>query len=160
MNISMSRHYRSELWGRARSKCQKCGSKESLTVHHKIPRSEGGSNRIENLALLCAPCHGKIHGEPLEGSLPGRLPALSRLTRSKLNCCGFRLSDTKRDYWIDRSTGKIFHWQQAIDIAIARKQWPTKLNFLAWSAWRENWVDSPPATAPLAEIARMYNVGA
>ena len=49
------------LYSLAGSRCQCCGSMESLTVHHKIPVSEGGSDELENLCLLCQACHRGEH---------------------------------------------------------------------------------------------------
>lgn len=48
-------------------KCQICGSKDTqLEVHHIIYRSNGGSNRMDNLVTLCHDCHSKIHTGKLE----------------------------------------------------------------------------------------------
>ena len=41
--------------------CSKCGTSKNLHVHHNIPLSQGGSNKIENLILLCDKCHLKYH---------------------------------------------------------------------------------------------------
>ena len=38
-------------------KCQNCGSKEQLDVHHIIPRSRGGEDDERNLVTLCRTCH-------------------------------------------------------------------------------------------------------
>ncbi len=38
-------------------KCGRSGSPSSLHAHHIVPRSSGGSDRIENLATLCPTCH-------------------------------------------------------------------------------------------------------
>ena len=68
--------------------CRGCGfvppDPRFLTVDHLIPRCDGGSNRIENLALLCSPCNSKkgpyltISGlrrdNKKEGLLLGELP--------------------------------------------------------------------------------------
>lgn len=32
-----------------------------LTVHHRLPREHGGSDRIENLTLVCLPHHKALH---------------------------------------------------------------------------------------------------
>lgn len=41
--------------------CQRPTASESLHTHHKIPRSEGGSNDPENLIKICSDCHFAIH---------------------------------------------------------------------------------------------------
>lgn len=40
-----------------RGSCEYCGSKDRLTVDHKIPWSWGGGNEIENLQCLCWECN-------------------------------------------------------------------------------------------------------
>jgi len=44
-------------------RCQKCGSLENLQVHHKIKRSQQGSDALVNLVTLCAHCHMAEHGQ-------------------------------------------------------------------------------------------------
>jgi len=43
-------------------KCRCCHSKKQidLTVHHILPRSEGGTDMIRNLIVLCNSCHDKV----------------------------------------------------------------------------------------------------
>ncbi len=41
--------------------CKNCGAKNSLHVHHIVPKSKGGGHHIDNLATLCSSCHAKIH---------------------------------------------------------------------------------------------------
>ncbi|MBC8366096.1 HNH endonuclease [bacterium] len=38
-----------------------CGNTRFLEVHHKKPRSEGGSHETSNLITLCSACHGLVH---------------------------------------------------------------------------------------------------
>lgn len=38
-------------------KCLKCGSDENLTIDHIVPVSRGGSNRHDNLQVLCRCCN-------------------------------------------------------------------------------------------------------
>ena len=38
-------------------RCVKCGSTKNLEIHHIIPLAWGGSNRLENLQLLCQRCN-------------------------------------------------------------------------------------------------------
>lgn len=42
-------------------KCKECDSTEDLTVHHKIPLGEGGSNERDNIEILCRKCHSGYH---------------------------------------------------------------------------------------------------
>ena len=51
------------LYALADHRCQCCGSKGPLIVHHRIPVSEGGGDELENLRLLCHPCHQGEHEE-------------------------------------------------------------------------------------------------
>lgn len=42
--------------------CQECGDEDPwLHVHHKIPRTEGGTDHIDNLVSLCPDCHADRH---------------------------------------------------------------------------------------------------
>lgn len=45
-----------------KEKCEKCGSKENLTKHHKIPYARGGTDDPSNIQILCRDCHDKVHG--------------------------------------------------------------------------------------------------
>jgi 5-methylcytosine-specific restriction endonuclease McrA len=42
-------------------KCQICGSRQNLQVHHKQLRSQQGSDDDLNLITLCAGCHEGLH---------------------------------------------------------------------------------------------------
>lgn len=42
--------------------CQKCRYTGNIELHHIIPVSRGGSNKDDNLILLCEKCHAEIHG--------------------------------------------------------------------------------------------------
>jgi hypothetical protein len=50
--------------------CTRCGRESGphaddkggrLHAHHRTPRAAGGSNRLDNLATLCEPCHDRAH---------------------------------------------------------------------------------------------------
>ena len=49
-------------------RCSECGKAGRLEVHHRKPLSEGGTNDLGNLVVLCRGCHIDIHrpvvGEP------------------------------------------------------------------------------------------------
>jgi hypothetical protein len=67
-------------WGARRNavidrdrQCAECGSTKYLQVHHVVPLSKGGSNRLNNLIALCAPCDKHKHGRrSLHGEKPLR----------------------------------------------------------------------------------------
>jgi 5-methylcytosine-specific restriction endonuclease McrA len=40
--------------------CQRCGKTRDLTIHHILPRSQGGSDALENLIVLCVKCHDDV----------------------------------------------------------------------------------------------------
>ena len=42
-------------------RCQTCGSRSNLEVHHKEFRSQGGDDSEENLITLCTNCHENVH---------------------------------------------------------------------------------------------------
>ena len=43
------------------SKCEICGSKDDLQLHHIIPINMFGDNRLDNLTVLCRKCHAAVH---------------------------------------------------------------------------------------------------
>ena len=45
---------------RAGGRCELCKTKYDLSIHHIIPRSEGGSDCEDNLMALCYRCHDKV----------------------------------------------------------------------------------------------------
>ena len=53
---------RFNLFLRDRFTCQYCGSGESLTFDHVVPRRLGGRTTWENIATACAPCNMKKGG--------------------------------------------------------------------------------------------------
>lgn len=48
-------------------------TERGVHVHHRKPRARGGSNNLENLVLLCQPCHNWVHGYPIEANRLGLL---------------------------------------------------------------------------------------
>ena len=42
-------------------KCQFCGSRTNLQVHHLVYRSHLGADESDNLMTLCANCHRRQH---------------------------------------------------------------------------------------------------
>lgn len=53
---------RKEVLRRDGYRCGNCNAENMrLDVHHIVPVSAGGSNRLTNLKTLCFDCHCKIH---------------------------------------------------------------------------------------------------
>jgi 5-methylcytosine-specific restriction endonuclease McrA len=42
-------------------RCQFCGSRTNLEVHHQEFRSHSGEDSIDNLITLCSGCHSSLH---------------------------------------------------------------------------------------------------
>ena len=64
------REFLLEKWGRT---CACCGARNvPLQVDHVRPRARGGSDRVSNLALACAPCNQAKGAQPVEAFLAGR----------------------------------------------------------------------------------------
>lgn len=57
----LSRSTREEVLARDGRECLRCGADSDLEVHHVEPVSLGGSDDPENIATLCADCHGDAH---------------------------------------------------------------------------------------------------
>lgn len=41
-------------------RCQNCGTRQQLDVHHIVPRSRGGADHERNLITLCRSCHEEL----------------------------------------------------------------------------------------------------
>jgi 5-methylcytosine-specific restriction endonuclease McrA len=48
-------------------RCEKCGSRALIELHHKVEAKNGGTFADDNCILLCWLCHQKAHGNK-----PGR----------------------------------------------------------------------------------------
>lgn len=57
--FNMNRNY---YFNNLDNKCINCGKLEDLHLHHIIPISIGGTNKLSNVVILCSKCHGKLHG--------------------------------------------------------------------------------------------------
>jgi len=63
--VTLSRY---NIYRRDDYKCLYCGSKETLTLDHVIPRSKGGLNSWTNLATCCMKCNISKGNSTLEDS--------------------------------------------------------------------------------------------
>ena len=43
--------------------CRACLKRKAVDIHHKVFRSQGGSDDISNLIALCRYCHDKAHND-------------------------------------------------------------------------------------------------
>jgi hypothetical protein len=64
-NLYQYKNIRSYLFSREQGRCQYCSKeftkKETSHIHHIIPRSRGGTDKPNNLALLHEKCHKDLH---------------------------------------------------------------------------------------------------
>jgi 5-methylcytosine-specific restriction endonuclease McrA len=52
---------RMKIMERDNWRCQFCGTRSNLQVHHIIYRSHGGPDSENNLITACVTCHEEIH---------------------------------------------------------------------------------------------------
>lgn len=80
--------YQSPEWKRLRSlarrllrprQCAICGSTWRLTLHHKVPRAQGGADSLDNLCWLCGECHSQYEGDKRAGRSTGHTTAVDAL---------------------------------------------------------------------------------
>jgi 5-methylcytosine-specific restriction endonuclease McrA len=71
------REYLLEKWGR---RCAYCGREGvPLQVEHIHPKSRGGTDRVSNLTIACAPCNLRKGDGPVEDFLEARPDVLERI---------------------------------------------------------------------------------
>lgn len=59
---------------RDRNRCQGCGRRKPLHIHHVKPVAEGGRNETANLITLCPNCHAEVHAGLRTVTRPRRAP--------------------------------------------------------------------------------------
>jgi len=42
-------------------RCQSCGNRSNLEIHHKEFRSQSGDDSEQNLITICTACHAVLH---------------------------------------------------------------------------------------------------
>jgi ATP-dependent DNA helicase RecQ len=52
---------RNQVLRRDSWRCQSCGTRSNLEVHHKEFRSRSGDDSEQNLITLCSACHATVH---------------------------------------------------------------------------------------------------
>jgi 5-methylcytosine-specific restriction endonuclease McrA len=61
LDLELYDRLREQVLRRDGWRCQYCGNRSNLEVHHKDFRSQGGDDSEENLITLCASCHSLFH---------------------------------------------------------------------------------------------------
>lgn len=68
---------RSILWREQSGRCTAClnelGNGEETHIHHLIPKSKGGSDKLDNLNMLHATCHRQLHSKHGESTVVSKL---------------------------------------------------------------------------------------
>jgi len=62
ISANISKEVRREVYLRDGYACALCDSRETIQIHHYVPRSRGGTNDPMNLITLCWECHNAVHG--------------------------------------------------------------------------------------------------
>jgi 5-methylcytosine-specific restriction protein A len=84
---SLSTRERLDLFLAARGQCQHCGwaltPGKRWEVDHVIPLALGGRDQVDNMQVLCAPCHGgKTHRQDV--------PVIAKTARIRARHLGAR----------------------------------------------------------------------
>jgi 5-methylcytosine-specific restriction endonuclease McrA len=58
--VSIPGGVESRVLNQADGKCELCGREFRISVHHIIPRAEGGLSEPENYIVLCRECHNEV----------------------------------------------------------------------------------------------------
>ena len=56
------RRIRAKVLKRDKYICHWCGEKTAIMAHHMLPRSEGGTDDLDNLKAQCKKCNDGLHG--------------------------------------------------------------------------------------------------
>jgi len=87
---SIPESVRIAVWRRDQGHCSRCASRDRLEYDHIIPISQGGSNTVRNIELLCEACN-RAKGDKIKPNEPMHLTPmpsalLARRLRSSLWC--------------------------------------------------------------------------
>lgn len=70
ITAAQSREAYARVKERSAGLCEICGERQATETHHRLPRSHGGPDSVENLIRVCGwgnhtGCHGKAHSDSL-----------------------------------------------------------------------------------------------
>ena len=79
-------------------RCVMCGAKSNLTVHHKdhTGQTENRNDDPNNLITLCASCHGKQHGKPINPEI--HIIVVCGVCGKEFNTTTYRVEDGRGKY--------------------------------------------------------------
>ncbi len=128
------REYLLEKWERT---CAYCGEKGVLLeIEHIIPKSKGGSNRVNNLTLACHDCNKKKGNMPVEQFLASKPDKLKRLKQQCLISLKSAADMNSTRYAVGSELKKlglpVFFWTGGM----------TKFNRYSNNYPKEHWVDA------------------
>jgi len=72
--------------------CRKRHDKHELQIHHKKPKSNLGTNRIDNLEVLCENCHKQFHAQSNYNTHTGIIPQLKVNPKLKTTLSNLEIS--------------------------------------------------------------------
>lgn len=91
----MSKRVIKEVYDIYANKCDICGSKENLTIHHIRHISDGGESLPHNLQLLCSEHHAEMHkGENVYALMKSRADKLKEEGKDDHNAKQSRYQET------------------------------------------------------------------
>jgi 5-methylcytosine-specific restriction endonuclease McrA len=61
LDIELYEQLRNQVLRRDGWRCQSCGARSNLEVHHCEFRSHSGDDSEQNLITLCSACHAAVH---------------------------------------------------------------------------------------------------
>jgi ATP-dependent DNA helicase RecQ len=61
LDTDLYKQLRHQVLRRDGWRCQSCGARFNLEVHHQAFRSHSGDDSEENLITLCTACHAAVH---------------------------------------------------------------------------------------------------
>jgi 5-methylcytosine-specific restriction endonuclease McrA len=55
-----ARRFRAAALRKTGGRCARCGSREGVEAHHRVPLADGGTNAPEQAVPLCHACHLEV----------------------------------------------------------------------------------------------------
>lgn len=91
---------------KTQTRCQECGTKNNLQIHHRVFRSEGGLDVVPNLVRLCSLHHTGIEGVHFNIDLDKKYKSFYTCPYTGKNVPLERVSKSKIQKEIETNLGK------------------------------------------------------